>query len=1269
MKPPNTSPVNFRVGRFRLPPTFQLWPDMKQAADIGAPVAIPRPTPSRRTFPDLLAPAFPVTPPIPPTVVSGDLITATHENTVSTGINDLWIDLQWLAASAPVNPTTTKGDLIVNDGSALARVPLGVDAQVLTADSTRPLGLKWATPTATGAYVPTSRQVLAGAGMTGGGALTADVTLNANVTSVFGRTGAVVLTSADITAAGGVPATRSILAGTGLTGGGNLSADRTLAVVPLGASGISHAAGIAPDPGATAGVTRYLREDATWATPAVGGAQTPWTSDIEAANHNLLHVSAITGPVNAELFLSGGGASANVTITQQTTVAQLTISSGSVLPSEAGAKANIITQFIAGANSATGMIFMGGNSGAAYPVQFLMGGAERMRIGINGFVGIGRDPVDYRLEVQGDLNITGLYRINGTPLSPGSGGQPQTPWTQHVNAAGYKLYGVAEIAVGGATLTGFAAVNIQTTGGGVVGMLQTDLTATGTPGFVLRNDTNFAAGVVFGGTGASAVGLRNVLSLYSQSGSNTPIIIAPNEIEKVRVTPAGTVGIGKLPTYMLDVAGDCNITGQFMVNGTPLAAGVKSVFARTGIVIAAVGDYTAAQVTNAVSTIGSYADPAWLTALAWSKVTGAPSISSYQTPWLSNIDGGGFTLKNATAIGVGGAAAPQAAIDSAGLIRINGLGAVPAAGAGGVGVELFANAGLGYVQAYNRTTSATAPLILQAGPLLLNPYVGSVGIGTDSPIYTLHVSSPNAYTEVMVWAPSGVANTGYIMRDSVRAWKIGVNLASVASGAFNIADATAGLSRFLIDTNGNVGIGTASPTTLVELSAAGQSSLGFQSTAGTAGIKRGAIIYDGGQSVTGGGWIFQQRTDAGVYAANLVTISQQYARIGIGVLNPAFALDCNGSMQFQGQLIGNNKAIISTSDAYLRINQLSESTSGIWLGTSYVRMQQGHLILGSGGGPGCVDIYADVADAVNRITINGNANANSWFNTGGKVGIGTTAPRGLLSLITANPSDIGTANQLTIGEQTNNSAYGLNFGYFYDAGLSTFKAVIQAYNAPLLINPIGSGKVGIRCQNPSGWLSVIAGASQSISTVSQLVLGEQSNNTAYQLRIGYVDLGAEYCGVIQTYVNNAGGTLHLNPMGGRVAIGLGASGVPSWTLQMGVDDAVKTASSTWGVSSDERTKRNVKPLCGGLEVIRQLRPIEAEFNGLGGTREGERVVSFLAQEVRDVLPHTVTSHRGALRAGEEETDLLTFNLHEVLIHMVLAIQQLSDRIVQLEQRA
>jgi hypothetical protein len=68
------------------------------------------------------------------------------------------------------------------------------------------------------------------------------------------------------------PAARSIATSAPLTGGGDLSADRTLGVNDFVASGASHARGTVPDPGASAGSTRFLREDATWAAPPSGFA-------------------------------------------------------------------------------------------------------------------------------------------------------------------------------------------------------------------------------------------------------------------------------------------------------------------------------------------------------------------------------------------------------------------------------------------------------------------------------------------------------------------------------------------------------------------------------------------------------------------------------------------------------------------------------------------------------------------------------------------------------------------------------------------------------------------------------------------------------------------------------------------------------------------------------------------------------------------------------------------------------------------------------------
>jgi hypothetical protein len=348
-----------------------------------------RPKPVGRPLePTVSSITLPVTPPIPPVVDTGDVITAAHENTVTTALDNLWTDVQALNAALLADPTSAKGDLITRTASALVALGAGGAGTILRVNSATATGLEWASLATVGG-VPATRQVIAGSGLGGGGALTSDVTLTANVTSVFGRTGSVVLTTADITAAGGVPATRQILTGAGLTGGGDLSANRTLAATVMAASGTGHAAGMVPDPGATAGGTRYLREDATWAVPSGtgGGISDPTTNP-------------------GDMIVRGASALQALAVTTDGWV--LTVDSAQPLKVKWAAPAG----GFADPTTTKGDIIARGTSAPA----------TRLGVGSNGQV----------------LTADSTQAL-GIKWATASGGGSQTPWTSNIDAASFSL--------------------------------------------------------------------------------------------------------------------------------------------------------------------------------------------------------------------------------------------------------------------------------------------------------------------------------------------------------------------------------------------------------------------------------------------------------------------------------------------------------------------------------------------------------------------------------------------------------------------------------------------------------------------------------------------------------------------------------------------------------------------------------------------------------------------------------------------------------------
>lgn len=131
-------------------------------------------------------------------------------------------------------------------------------------------------------------------GSSGSGTVTS---VGLSLPSIFSVTGSPVTTSGTLTGTLANQTANTVFAGP-TTGAAAAPTFRAIVAADLPvfvASGASHAAGAVPDPGSTAGTTRYLREDATWAVPPGNGqgvvgvnAQTGTTYTFANADSGLL---------------------------------------------------------------------------------------------------------------------------------------------------------------------------------------------------------------------------------------------------------------------------------------------------------------------------------------------------------------------------------------------------------------------------------------------------------------------------------------------------------------------------------------------------------------------------------------------------------------------------------------------------------------------------------------------------------------------------------------------------------------------------------------------------------------------------------------------------------------------------------------------------------------------------------------------------------------------------------------------------------------------
>ena len=581
------------------------------------------------------------------------------------------------------------------------------------------------------------------------------------------------------------------------------------------------------------------------------------------------------------------------------------------------------------------------------------------------------------------------------------------------------------------------------------------------------------------------------------------------------------------------------------------AGAVASVFGRTGVVVAVAGDYTAALVTNAVSTLGSYADPGWITSLAYAKITGAPAAgvpTSRQVIAGTGLAGGGALTADVTltapVMGPSGASHkaglvpdPGATVGAARYLREDATWGIPSGAGGGL----------------TDPTTTLGDLIVRgaAAPTRL-------GVGTDGQALLADSAAP-----------------------------LGVKWGAVAAGGGSQTPWTSDINAANFNLNRVKGIGIGN----------------LQDAAANFGVFISHdSIFDAFKQInsSSNGWAgFSLQNDLGHLFAFRVYGSGRTP-------SDVAALESSIPMTFFTGAVERMRITTAGDVGIGRPPGVKLDVEGYVRGQTYV------ICAGNG-----VDLRLDCATAVGAMGTNTahplamitSAATRMYITAGGDIGAGTTAPVRKFQV----------------------AGFPLGGGMCITGGGPIFQM------APLDTEPNAQ----------------VMGAVWTLSTAAG----------HYGLQAGDVMLGSQGTARGHFYINanySGGGTgksVILQPGGGNVGIGTTSL---SYQLHLSADSAAKLTTTTWTVTSDARTKKNIRELCGGLEVIKRLRPIEAEFNGLGDTPDGHRVVGFLANEVREVLPGTVGSRRGRLSARDkDETDILDFNMHEVLMHLVLAVKQLA----------
>jgi hypothetical protein len=422
-------------------------------------------------------------------------------------------------------------------------------------------------------------------------------------------------------------------------------------------------------------------------------------------------------------------------------------------------------------------------------------------------------------------------------------------------------------------------------------------------------------------------------------------------------------------------------------------------------------------------------------------------------------------------------------------------------GANGAKELLFRNVGTqtatiktdGHLKLYTEDANRNIYFDTSGGTKVIILDNGNVGIGTTSPVATLHLHAAAPYIYF-----DDTSTSGTLSRFKLIVGDVGIT--QTATFGFDNTSGTANKDILVINENSNVGIGTNNPQNSLEIRK--------DQNAYT------RVLINNNNALGGTGLSFMR--GAGIYAffeydntADTLKIqNQNNGNYGSLLLNSA----------------GGSVGIGTTPTAKFHVNDSSAD--------AFIRISKGASTIGN----------IDLVNEGNRFSIQDDGTRRLSIDTNGNVGIGTATPVYILHVYDGSSERFGIAGDVVVRGSTDLIIAGTSRNISFAAGTGTVRTttannLVLATNSTTAVTIDSSQNVGIGTTAPTSRLQV----NYAGDNAAGFRLQGDSNDNTLEFRTN------NNIAHIQAYTASAyttGASLAINASGGNVGIGTSTPDAP-----------------------------------------------------------------------------------------------------------------------------